>query len=409
MTTGEDVKSASLPGGSLLSAVLDKQVMMLADRGNASALIGSLWANLAASHADQLVGTSVAIPGAGRVHIVERVVRLDDDERIASRAARNGLQNPDLVFFGRLDGKATVQAVDAKFSVETARSKQVSIEMMQGLIGLGLFFDQAVGGLDPGASLLPGLFLSPDSAFTRYVIRRGRGIIRLTIGDDEMLLIDVSSSAMFGAVEGRDLMEVLFRIDRHTAHPQENLLAGVYYFRLARSAIAMWTDQKKPLLAFNDRVEVDTASVADEMSRHARSATNARAAILDWSVEAEQVNRQRAAVERVSGLPVTGKDLWEWVQQEAAALNSEPPSMNQVRRRLGAWFRGELRARLGPVYPPQGDFPATLMEIGRESRAISSQTRPKTAEIVRELLANRQSADDDVGPAPNSLTAGDLR
>jgi len=372
-----------------LAALLDKQVMMLADRGNASALIGSLWADLAATHGGQLVGATAPIPGGGQRHVVERVVRLDDDARIAKRASKNGLQNPDMVFFGTMDGKTTVQAVDAKFSVETARSKQVSIEMMQGLIGLGSFFDELVGGLDPDATLVPGLFLSPDSAFTRYVIQRGRGIIRLTIDVNEMVLIDVSSSEMFDAVEGRELMEALFRLDSHHAHPMENLLAGVYYFRLARSAIAMWTDQVRPLLAFNDRVEVNVLDVASDLRGYSRSAASARSAVFDWADSVEQINRQRSAIEQVAGLPVTGRELREWVQRDAAALNSPPPSMNQVRRRLGAWFRGELRSRIGPIFPPQNDLAATLIEIGSESRELSSQIRPKTSVIVSELIASQ--------------------
>ena len=35
--------------------------------------------------------------------------------------------------------------------------------MMQGLIGLGEFFEQAAGGWSPDVLLVPGLFLSPDS------------------------------------------------------------------------------------------------------------------------------------------------------------------------------------------------------------------------------------------------------
>jgi hypothetical protein len=385
--------------------MLDRQVMALADRGNASGMIGSLWADLAASHAEQLVGASVPIPGNAHDHVVERVVRLDDDARIASLASKNGLQNPDLIFFGAMNGHTTIQAVDAKFSVETARSKQVSVDMMQGLIGLGAFFDQAVGGLDTEASIVPGLFLSPDSAFTRYVIRRGRGIIKLTIGVDEMLLIDVSSAAMFGNVEGCKLMDALFRIDSHHADPMENLLAGVYYFRLARAAIAMWVDQNRPLLAFNDKVDADVAAVESALDRYASSAPNARAAILAWSDNVEHVNRQRAAVDRVAGLPVPGKELREWIQHDAALLGSLPPSMNQVRRRLGAWFRGELRARVGPVFPPQADLPAVLMEIGRESRALSTQLRSRTSEIVADLAATHQPHDEDT--AQIALSTGD--
>ena len=89
------------------------------------------------------------------------------------------------------------------------------------------------------------------------------------------------------------------------------------------------------------------------LDSYARTSANAKAAILNWSADAELVNTQRAAVERAGGLPISARALRDWIQPDAEALNAPPPSMNQVRRRLGWWFKHELRERLGPIYPPQ--------------------------------------------------------
>ncbi len=65
-------------------------------------------------------------------HTVEQVIRLDALPHVARAASKRSLQNPDFVLLGRRDGELTLQAADAKFSIETARSKQVSVEMLDG-------------------------------------------------------------------------------------------------------------------------------------------------------------------------------------------------------------------------------------------------------------------------------------
>ena len=46
---GDNTRSPLLPGGDLVSALFDREVMGLADRGGASNLIGDRWADIAAS------------------------------------------------------------------------------------------------------------------------------------------------------------------------------------------------------------------------------------------------------------------------------------------------------------------------------------------------------------------------
>ncbi len=181
----------------------------------------------------------------------------------------------------------------------------------------------------------------------------------------------------------------------------------MYYFRLARSAIALWIDEHRPLLTFNDVTVVNIEAVLGALDARAGIAPSAYQIVHRWAADVEQVNKQRSAIDRVSGLPVTGKELREWIQQDAAKANVLLPSMNQVRRRLGAWFRGELRDRLGPIYPPQDDLGSILIDIGRESRSVSPQLRSTTTEIVAELLSRAAPEDDDLVLAHNLRSDGD--
>ena len=46
-------------------------------------------------------------------------------------ASKRGLQNPDLLVIGAQDDHRVIRAADAKFSIETARAKQVSADVVR--------------------------------------------------------------------------------------------------------------------------------------------------------------------------------------------------------------------------------------------------------------------------------------
>ena len=46
----DNTRSPLLPGGDLVSALFDREVMGFADRGGASNLVGDRWADIAAAH-----------------------------------------------------------------------------------------------------------------------------------------------------------------------------------------------------------------------------------------------------------------------------------------------------------------------------------------------------------------------
>src|SRR4029079_15709754 len=143
--------------------------MGLADMGGSSGMIGARWSDIVSDHIDSLVGVDVAIPGGG-THRIERVIRLDDLPQVAHLASKRSLQNPDFVLFGRSDELLTMQAADAKFSIETARSKQVSVEMLSALANVGPAYTSLLGEWEAQGTIVPGLFFAPQSALSAYVL-----------------------------------------------------------------------------------------------------------------------------------------------------------------------------------------------------------------------------------------------
>jgi hypothetical protein len=328
--------------------------------------------------------------------VIERVARLDDVPRIATVASKRGLQNPDFLFVGSHDGRPAIQAADAKFSVETARSKQVSPAVVEALFGLGDLLTPLVGDLPAEIEVLPGVFLSPDFPLTDMMLRGRHGIVKATVSPREVIPIPAPACAFFSTLEGASLMPLLAGVDALPIRIETSLLAGLYYFRLARAAIGCWFDATRPLLTLNDRIEVDEPAVLAETEARAGRAGSAFDLILAWDSDVESVRAQRAAVEQVAGLPVMSRELRGWVESACRQMGCEPPSANQVRRRLGAWFRGALRERFGPMSPPIEDFGEQLRELGRLSASLAPRLEGETRRIVAELAA-RARDDDGIG------------
>ncbi len=381
------IRSPRLPGGDLISALFDREVMTLADRGSASNLVGDRWADIAAAHAATWPGTLRPAGEAGAPLHVERVDRLDATPRVAAVASRRGLQNPDLLLIGAREGRPTVQAADAKFSIETARAKQVSPEVVRGLLELRDEVPELLLGVGPEPEIIPGVFLSPDYPLTHLMLRRRHGIVRTTVKPEEVVLVPAPPDRFWSGVEGASIMAPLAAVDELPVRPETSLLAGVYYFRLARAAVGFWLDATKPLLLHGDTLAVDEVAVQAEAARRAVAAPTALELIRRWDVDVQTIRDQRAAVDQVAGLPIPGRDLRPLVAKIAEAAGGDPPSVNQVRRRLGAWYRGELRERVGPIAPPVADLPAALKQVAAVGRELTPRLPGEMERVVRELMA----------------------
>jgi hypothetical protein len=395
------VRSPKLPGGDFVSALLNRQVMGLADRGGASGLIGQRWADLSSN-----IAASLADGGERRGCRYTRLVRLDDIPSVASTAAKRGLQNPDLLLFGEHDGKPFIQGADAKFSIETARVKQVSPEVVEALLGIGPVIDQVLGGADRPAEIEPGFFICPDYPLTRAMLNGRHGILKTTVRLDDVLLAPVSGGEFFDGVESAGLMAPLARVDRLGVDLSASLLAGLYYFRLARAGVGCWLDAVKPLLTFNDVVAVDLDAVMAGLEARSGAAPSAFNLILRWNDEVEAIRAQRAEVDRVTGLPIMTKDLRALTVTAMKGIPGDPPSTNQIRRRLGAWFRGQLREELGPIAPPVADLDVVLKTASAAAKRLSSRVPEQAIAIVRELAerAAKQAAENEPESVSNAIS-----
>jgi hypothetical protein len=384
---GDNTRSPLLPGGDLVSALFDREVMGFADRGGASNLIGDRWADIAAEHVATWIGTERRLHADDQEPLrIVRVDRLDATPAIAAAAAKRGLQNPDLLLIGQRGDQQAIQAADAKFSVETARSKQVSPEVVLGLLELRDHVPGILSGVSDRIQIESGVFLCPDYPLTHLMLRHRRGIVRTTVRREEVVLVPAAADRFWEGVQGAELIAPLAATDNLPARPDQSLMAGVYYFRLARAAVGFWLDATKPLLLHNDAIAVDIDAVRDEAVRRSPEAASAIDLIRRWDADVQTIRSQRAAVDQVAGLPIPGRDLRPMAKQIAQAVGADPPSANQVRRRLGAWYRGVLRDRFGPIAPPVADLPSILRQLADAGRDLGPQAERELERIVLELV-----------------------
>jgi hypothetical protein len=224
------------------------------------------------------------------------------------------------------------------------------------------------------------------------MLRHRRGIVRTTVRREEVVLVPASPDRFWDGVQGAELIAPLANTDNLPARPHENLMAGVYYFRLARAAVGFWLDATKPLLLHNDMVTVDIDAVRKETVRRSRQAVSAIELIRRWDAEVQTIRNQRAAIDQVSGLPIPGRDLRPMAARIALAVGADPPSANQVRRRLGSWYRGVLRDRFGPIPPPVADLPSILRQLADAGRDLGPQAERELERIVLELVELNSSS-----------------
>lgn len=393
------LESSAFPGGSLLSAVFDRDLMRLSDRGGASGMIGDRWAELC-SRAIDIPQLTPLDPTAPDPLLIERVIRLDHIPQVASVASKRKLQNPDFLLLGSRDGRAALQAADAKFSVETARSRQVSAEVTTQLLDIGPLITRHVGILPAEIDILDGIFLCPDYSLTHYMLKQRRGLRRVAVGIDELILLPVSTDDFLVDLDCLPLVDLLANLDALPLDYHQSLLLALYYLRLARACIACWLDRTRPLLAFKEERPVDMEEVMRMAQSLAVDAHGGWELVGTWDSLAEDVRRQRIEVDHVASVPLGGADLRRQIAEAAEAAGVEPPSVNRVRRRVGAWYRRELLLAFGPLKPPLEDFAGTLEKMGQHARSLKAQVPEETAEVILELVTEVPMQDIDAAVLP---------
>jgi hypothetical protein len=384
-----DVKDPKLPGGSLLDAIFSRRLMSWSDRGRASMLLGECWAERCHQYLVNARGRRRPVPGETSFEL-RAVIRLDDDPKVEREANLNQLENPDFLLIGlRDDQQPVVQAADAKFAADRIKESQVSAAALEDLLYVpitgatrALLHDtlEDLGFSDP--EVLPGVFLSPDSPFTDMLIERAlrqRGPVPRA---DLVVRTPVDPGELFDGLPEARLLSTLARIDHLPVSPQDNLLAAVYYFRLACACFYFWDEQTRPLFGVErEGRPVEAGLVAAEVSRRASAAASAHGVLVSWHRDLRDVMMARSAVSDAVVLPVGIAEVRERVARLESS--SEAGIVRRVRRDLDVIYRSMLVERVGAIYP---DDPRPLAAILKDVRARSRELRPEMLKQLERLV-----------------------
>lgn len=380
------ISSPVFPGGSLLSAVFDRNVMRLSDRGGASGLIGHRWSDVCSRELDAWPGASLpTLHGAG-LHVA-RIVRLDDIPAVARAASRKKLQNPDYIVVARNGRSPVMFSADAKFSVETAVASQVSADALRALLELGPVFTGHIGEFDAVGEVIDGIFLSPDYSLTQYMLGRRRGYRSVSVDHRQIHLLPVASVPFLKPLEGARLIPIFAVVDGYDDESRSSLLVGLYYFRLARAVIGCWGDMVTPLLGPRRTDAIDLAAIEERTRLYARDARSGWEIVDRWDAAAESVRSQRDTVNRITSVPIINRELREELDAAVSAAGVEAPSMNKVRRRIGSWFRDQVVDQVGPLEPPVPDFPGVIHRLETVCGELRLQLSAATTRIIAEMIS----------------------
>lgn len=355
--------------------------MGLADMGGCSGMIGARWSDIVSDHVDSLVGVEIALPGGG-AHRIDHVIRLDALPLVAHLASKRSLQNPDFVLLGRSNGDLTLQAADAKFSIETARSKQVSVEMLTALAEVGPAYTSLLGEWQEQGAIVPGLFFAPQSALSAFVLSGGRGIMRATVKPDEVVLLEATAGELTQPIPGGEARRRLARLDRLDSRLDNELLLGLYYTRLSSAAGASWFDMHRPLFGPYSASGPDFESVEQEIVQRMPGSRSGYDLVVSWAGDAERVRADRTAINQAAGLPLPNRELREWILADAEAAALEPPSLNRVRKELQRWVHTQLLDEIGVIEPGPADVGRRIAQIRALVAEIAPTARAETRRIV---------------------------
>lgn len=373
--------SSAFPARTLLDSYYDRDVTRLSDRGLASNMIGDQWSQVSSDEISSWEGKSIDLPDGNAIE-VHQVFRLDDIPSIATIASRRKLQNPDFVIAGVINGTSVLMAVDAKFSIDTAKSPQVSAETLQSLLDVGELITDLLPGLPLDAELRDGLFISPDHPLTHYVMARSRGRLSVRVPREQVLLIPVAPVPFLKPLEGARLIGTLASRDDFREEIRSNMLLAMYYFRLVRACYGSYGEMTTPIFGTADHRTLSTEELEQRTVELARTSRSSWNVVLQWDAAAEQIRRQRETAYAAMPFPLASKDLRDRIEAESELRGIDAPSVNSVRKRLGAWYRDQFDTRIGVVLPPVED----ISELVQRIHLVANEVNPLIPEALDEII-----------------------
>lgn len=386
----EDVRDRKLPGGSLLSAYLDRQLMIWSDRGGASRHIGDRWAARCTEWLESLTGTDWQLPD-GEVIKVAHVLRLDDVEAVSREANLNHLENPDFLLIGFRESApqtAIVLALDAKFAADRIKPSQVSAQVVENLLTIpetGVTRELLDSELEEGGftskTIIDGAFLCPDSTLTDFLLSRQSRSRGGREPQATIVLVTPATATMFADLPASRLISILARQDQLPVSPRDNLLSALYYFRVASACLFLWQEQHMPLFSVDTDAQPEIGLVSADVTLRAATGISSYDLMMDMVDEAEAVQRARQSVANVAALPLRMAEIRSMVQQ--SARDNEKILLRTLRKDLELEFRRKLYEQVGEI---PSDDPRPIGQILDQVAAASRDLRQHMHEFAVERL-----------------------
>jgi hypothetical protein len=234
-------------------------------------------------------------------------------------------------------------------------------------------------------TIVPGLFFTPQSAMTAYVLSGGRGITRATVKPAEVILLVSSADELTAKIPGDRARLRMAELDGLIDLAKHELLLGLYYVRLSSAAGASWYDMHRPLFGPNATTGPDFSAVDEEIVQRSPESRSAYELVCRWALDAEQVRADRSTVNQASALPLPNRELREWVIADAEVFSVEAPSLNRVRKALQRWVHDQVLDEIGPIEPDAGNLDRQIGQIREVVARIAPNARTETKSIVQRL------------------------
>jgi hypothetical protein len=394
--TPENVTSPLLPGGNLISAALDRQVMIWSDRGGASRHIGDRWAVRCSNALDEAIGTQWPVPLDEPFELIH-VIRLDDVPEVSREANRHHLENPDFLLLGTRHSadRPFLQAADAKFAADRIKPSQVSVEIVRNLLAVeeGVtrsLVAETIAGLGlQSPEIVRGVFISPSSTLTDYLLRRVTSGRSASVDVREVVTVPPQPGTMFAGLPQSRIIGGLARIDALPVTPRDNLISAIYYFRLACACFHLWNEGNKPLLGGNGTIEPEPGIVAAEVAVRATAASSAFGLVDAWAADVQPQVQARQAVADVASLPVRMGEIRQ--QLDRSGAGGEPRAVRRVRRDLELAFQARLLETTGVI---DANDPRPLTQILSDVASASRSLSEEMHQLLEELVATRAWNDE---------------
>lgn len=377
--------SAAFPHHVLLQAIHDRALVRLSDRGGASNMIGDRWSDCCFAWLCDHEGGALTTFGGASVE-VSAVIRLDDTPAIARAASHKKLRNPDFLVTSRdTAGPTAVQAVDAKFSIETASAGQTEAEALAQLFGIGEVITSRIPCW-PDVEAADGLFLTPDMPYTHYILRNTSGRFSLHVPIDTVSIVPIDPASFFKPLPGARFVDDLAALDGLQHQVGDNMLLALYYFRIARGLSGCLRDRFMPVLGKPGSItaEPDLAGLLETAAASERSAWQA---LVVADRVAETTRAQRQTISRLASPPIAGRAISERISQLAETYPAgRKPSSNRVRKDLGAWFYRSIVDLIGEIPGPVDDLDEVIHRVRIAAQRLVPQIDERLDEVIRRQM-----------------------